>query len=177
MAATNGAPERGMIRDRLYVAILAACCSLPALAGCYAYSAAGDGPLEAGTAIRVRLSPGGTRTIQEQSGEDFGSRVAGRLVEATGDSTVLRVARSVDQPALGGESRQSETAYVRLSIPDSQILTIERRSFSYLKTGALVAAGGVALRLFLELPEVVGDGGSGPIDGSPPPSPVLFQHR
>lgn len=166
-----------MIRDRLCVAILAAGCSLPALAGCYTYSAAGDEPLAAGTAIRVRLSPAGTRTVQEQSGEAFGSQIAGRLVETTGDSTLFRVPRSVDQPALGGQSRQPETMYVRLRVPDSQVLAIERRRFSYLKTGALVAAGGVALRLFLELPEVVGDGGSGPIDGPPPPSPVLFQRR
>ena len=165
-----------MKQVRLSVGFLAVSL-LPVLCGCYTYSAVeGDSP-PAGTEVRVRLTAPGARALAERSDHSFGSRLQGRLVGTTGDSTTVRVARSVNQPALGGRTTQSEVSYIRLSVPNSQVRAIERRNFSYLKTGALVAAGGVALRLFLELPEVIGDGGSGPMDQPPPPSPVRIENR
>lgn len=149
---------------------------LTALAGCYAYTPADDGSPERGAQVRLHLSPAGARMASEQTG-DGGSRLQGRLVTAGGDSVAVRVARSVREPTLGARSQTTGTRYVRVTLPDSVVRSVETRSLSVWKTGALAGAGAVALRLFLELPDAIGGGGSGPNDTPPGGQPFLVPIR
>lgn len=145
---------------------------LTALAGCYAYTPADDGAPEPGSQVRLHLSRTGAQLASEQTG-DGGTRIQGRLLSARGDSVSVRVARPLREPALGARSETTGTRYVRVTLPDSVVQSVETRSLSVWKTGGLAAGGALALRLFLELPDVIGGGGSGPIDSPPGGQPAV----
>lgn len=163
-------------RRRTAAALTLAALSL-LVTGCYSYSPVETGTAEAGTEVRLKLNDEGVRAVRAQGGRDRGGRLQGRLVATPRDSLVLRVAEPIREPALGGTGSATGVRHRRIAVPGSGVDAVETRSLSLWKTGGLAAGGALALRLFLELPDVIGGGGSGPIDSPPDGQPAAVPYR
>lgn len=151
--------------------------ALLAQAGCYSYSPVETGTPEPGAEVRLLLTPAGARMAAEQTRAAESSRIQGRLESVGEDSLTVRVGTAVREPALGARASTPGTRYTTVSLPDSVVRAVETRTLSPWKTGGLAAGGALALRLFLELPDVIGGGGSGPIDRPPGGQPAVFPFR
>lgn len=106
-------------------------------AGCYTYRAAPPESLPAGAAVRARLSPAGAEGVMRLTG-DLSPRVEGILVGSGPDSVVLEVWRTDLRTG-----RTFQPGLVRVAVPRPEVLEVNRKQLSPVRTGALAALVGV----------------------------------
>ncbi len=135
------------------------------LSGCYSYvPVLGDG-LAPGDDVRLRLSAPAATTVSERVGRPIRS-VEGPLLAFTSDSLQVDVGWGAIYAGTVFEGRRDTLQFHR-----SQVLEVDRREFSRVRTGLTAVAlttGAVAL-----IRMITGGGQSqGPPDPGPPP-PVM----
>lgn len=126
------------------------------LTACYAYSPVEDAPPDAGSEIRLRVSPEtGDRLVRESF--LFRERpeiLEGQLVERTASQLRLRISRPARRDFVaGGRSRDT------VSLDVDQVSEVETKSLETGKTAAL--AGGVTAGLVATGALLLQGGGSG----------------
>lgn len=129
-------PSRSTVRA---VAAVLAAFMTPMVSGCYSYSPVGESGPEAGQDVRLVVTP------PEGEIEAIGPRTyRGELLEVERDTLVLRV----EQAAQPGSLAPSQRSRV-VRIPTRRVERIERGEFDAVKSGGLIAGGGVVAALGL----------------------------
>lgn len=134
---------------------------LLALSGCYAYVPVVDDGLTPGDDVRLRLSAPTATTVSERVGHPIRS-VEGPLLVLTSDSLRVDVGWGAIYAGTVFEGRRDTLQFHR-----SQVLEVDRREFSRVRSGlaaAALTAGVVAL-----IRSITGGGQGRPDPGDPPP--------
>lgn len=133
------------------------------LSGCFSYQPVLDGSPEPDAEVRLRLSAPAAVALSERTGRTIRS-VEGVLLEATSDSLTVDVRWGAIYAGTPLEGRRDVLAFHR-----SEVVEIDRREFSRVRTG--IVAGGLAAAALLILRSFTGgggdQGGTGPGPGDP----------
>ncbi|HEX7051775.1 MAG TPA: hypothetical protein VF188_16335 [Longimicrobiales bacterium] len=154
--------RRAHRRGVAFIAIAAA-----AGPACYSYHPAELAHVQPGEQVRVVLEDAGYRRIAPAAAADAEPRLEGRFQGATADSLALSI--WIGQAYRG---TPFQTAHQTVQLPRDEVIRIERREISTLRT-ALTAAGVVGVLAYLianitSSPEAPIPGGEPP---PPPPGP------
>lgn len=133
---------RGPCRRTSTALLLLATLSLSA--GCYTFESSTIEAVRPGMDLRARLSPSGVETVTELTGEPRTS-VDGRLERMDGETVVLSVWRT---DLIGSNF---EPGRLELPLPRAQIVGLEEKRLSHLRTGGVVAGITAGLYLFVRV--------------------------
>ncbi len=131
-----------------------------ALSGCFGYVPVLDGDPEPDANVRLRLSSQASAEISAQAGQSIRS-VEGTLLQTTPDSLVVDVHWGAIYAGTPFEGRRDTLSFAR-----SDVVEVDRREISRLRTGFVV--GGLAAAAVLILRSFTGGGGE---SGTPGPGP------
>ena len=133
------------------------------LSGCFSYQAVLDGNPEPDSEVRLRLSAPAAVALSERTGRTVRS-VEGVLLQSTPDSLTVDVRWGAIYAGTPFEGRRDILAFHR-----SEVVEIDRREFSRVRTG--IVAGGLTAAALLILRSFTGgggdQGGTGPGPGDP----------
>jgi len=104
------------------------------LTGCFSYRPAELGTVPVGQQVRVQLTRTGAAELPEVAVQ--GTTLRGRVVGREADRLRVRVAVGYEQEALVTRELGRD-----VDIPAGEIVSVQRREFDKLRTGALVAGG------------------------------------
>lgn len=129
---------------------------LTALGGCYSYQAVLGDDLRPGDPVRLRLASEPAQRLSAQVGSAVRS-VEGPLLRATSDSLRLSVGWGAYYAGTMFEGRQDTLQFHR-----SEVLEIDRREFSRVRTGVVVAALTTAIVVLFKAIDLGGQAGDDP---------------
>ena len=136
---------------------------LASLGGCYSYQAVLGNDLAPGDPVRLRLAAEPSQRLSDRIGSTVRS-VEGPLVRVTPDSLRVSVGWGAYYAGTMFEGRQDTLQFHR-----SEVLEVDRREFSRVRTGVVVAAVTTAIVVFFKSINLGGQGG-----GDPPTDPPLI---
>jgi len=140
------------------------------LGGCATYHETSLEALTVGGEVRARLSDSGSRRLEEVTAGNDSDQVDGTLAGVGADSLVLEVWRS--DLVTGGAFRPGR---VRVPFQRGEVIEIQERRVSYLRTGVLLGAVVVAGAVLIS--ESIGGGRAGGQGGGGGPEITLLPRR
>ena len=147
---------------------LIAGCIVLAMAGCYSYRGVeGVQSLAPGTRARAMLTPLGQQSFETRTGR-LGPNPEGQVVRSDSDSLYVAVGSAV----LARAGQAFGTGIDTVGIPLAHIAELQQKELNAPRTAVLMAAGGIAIGVFVVWRFRVA-GGSLPPNTAPPPGDLL----